>query len=61
MTTAKGTKTYTYWMAKWREGDDKLNRGTVRNVHLGTYGKMDGETTRQKAHRMKADDLDRKL
>ena len=25
-TTAKGTKTYTDWMANWREGDDKFNR-----------------------------------
>jgi hypothetical protein len=28
--TKKGTKSYFYWMATWREGDK------VRNVHLGS-------------------------
>jgi hypothetical protein len=31
----KGCKTYTYWMAEWREGD------RTRNVHLGSARKMD--------------------
>jgi hypothetical protein len=33
----KGSKTYTYWMASWREG------GKTRNVHLGSARKMDGK------------------
>jgi predicted acyl esterase len=37
----KGCKTYTYWMASWREG------GKTRNVHLGSARKMDGEAARQ--------------
>ena len=39
----KGSKTYTYWMASWREG------GKTRNVHLGSTRKMDAEAARQKA------------
>jgi predicted acyl esterase len=39
----EGSKTYTYWMASWREG------GKTRNVHLGSARKMDGEAARQKA------------
>ena len=35
--TKKGSKTYLYWMASWREG------GKVRNVHLGSCKKLDGE------------------
>jgi hypothetical protein len=33
----KGSKTYTYWMASWREGDK------TRNVHLGSTRKMKAE------------------
>jgi hypothetical protein len=44
----KGSKTYTYWMASWREGDK------TRNVHLGSTRKMDAEAARQKARKMKA-------
>ncbi len=33
--TRKGSKTYIYWMATWREGDK------TRNVHLGSSRKMD--------------------
>jgi hypothetical protein len=33
----KGSKTYTYWMASWREDD------RTRNVHLGRTRKMDAE------------------
>ena len=47
----KGSKTYTYWMASWREG------GKTRNVHLGSSRKMDGEAARQKAREMKAEAL----
>lgn len=45
----KGSKTYTYWMASWREG------GRTRNVHLGSSRKMDAEAARQKARAMKAE------
>ena len=42
--TRKGSKTYIYWMATWREGDK------TRNVHLGSSRKMDaGGAARQKA------------
>jgi hypothetical protein len=47
----KGSKTYTYWMAYWREGDN------TRNVRLGGTRKMDVEAARQKARRMKAEAL----
>lgn len=50
-TTKKGTKTYTYWMASWREGDK------VRNIHLGSSRKMDAEAARQKARMLKAEAL----
>ena len=49
--TKKGSKTYLYWMASWREG------GKVRNVHLGSCKKLDGEAALQKARRMKAEAL----
>jgi len=49
--TKKGSKTYTYWMASWREGD------AVRNVHLGSSRKIDAEAARQKAQKMKAEAL----
>jgi hypothetical protein len=49
--TRKGSKTYTYWMASWRE-DDK-----VRNVYLGCSRKIDAETARQKAQKIKAEAL----
>ena len=39
----KGSKTYTYWMASWREGNK------TRNVYLGSARKMDAEAARQKA------------
>jgi hypothetical protein len=47
----KGSKTYTYWMASWREG------GKTRNVHLGSGRKMDGEAARRKARKRKAEAL----
>ena len=46
--TKKGTQSYLYWMASWREG------GKVRNVHLGICRKVDHETALQKAKAMKA-------
>ena len=47
-TTKKGTQTYLYWMASWREG------GKVRHVHLGSCRKVDHETALQKARKVKA-------
>ena len=46
--TKKGTQSYLYWMASWREG------GKVRNVHLGSCKKVDHETALQKARKVKA-------
>ena len=46
--TRKGSKTYTYWIASWREGNK------VRNIHLGSSRKLDAEAARQKAKKMKA-------
>ena len=54
-TTKKGSKTYGYWMASWREGD------RVRNVHLGSCAKLDEETALQKARAMKAKALGVKI
>jgi hypothetical protein len=51
----KGSKTYTYWMASWREGEKVLN------VHLGSCAKMGAEEARKKAVRMKAAALTIKL
>ena len=50
-TTKKGSKTYGYWMASWREGE------RVRNVHLGSCMKMDAEAAMQKARKIKAEAL----
>ena len=50
-TTKKGSKTYGYWVASWREGD------RVRNVHIGSCMKMDAEAAMQKARKMKAEAL----
>jgi hypothetical protein len=49
--TRQGSRTYTYWMASWREG------GKTRNVHLGSSRKMDAEEARQKARERKAEAL----
>jgi regulator of replication initiation timing len=49
--TKKGSKTYTYWMASWREGS------RVRNVHLGSTRKMDAEAASLKARKLKAQAL----
>ena len=50
-TIKKGSKTYLYWMASWREG------GKVRNVYLGSCRKMDHETALQKARKLKSEAL----
>jgi len=50
-TTKKGSKTYLYWMASWREGEK------VRHVHLGSCRKVDHETALQKARKMKREAL----
>ena len=50
-TTKKGSRTYTYWMASWREGNK------VRNVHLGSCRKMDHSVALLKAQKMKAEAL----
>ncbi len=47
----KGSKTYSYWMASWRED------GKTRNVHLGSARKMDAEAARQRARERKAEAL----
>ncbi|MCX6673864.1 MAG: hypothetical protein NTY37_08820 [Methanothrix sp.] len=47
--TKKGSKTYAYWMASWREG------GKTRNVHLGSARKIDAEAALHKARQMKAE------
>jgi hypothetical protein len=44
-----GSKTYSYWMASWRED------GRTRNVHLGSARKMDAEEALQMAKKMKAE------
>ena len=49
--TKKGSQSYFYWMASWREG------GKVRHVHLGSCRKVDHETALQKARKTKAEDL----
>ena len=49
--TKKGSQSYFYWMASWREG------GKVRHVHLGSCRKVDRETALQKARKVKADAL----
>ena len=54
-TTNKGSQTYYYWMASWREGD------RVRNVHLGSCARIDKETALQKARKMKAEALGVKI
>jgi hypothetical protein len=46
-----GPKTYTYWMASWRED------GKVRNVYLGSTRRMTPEQAMAKARAMKAEAL----
>jgi len=49
--TKKGMKTYTYWMASWREGNK------VRNIHLGSSRKMDAGAAKEKAKKLKSEAL----
>jgi phage gp36-like protein len=49
--TKKVTETYSYWMASWREGNK------VRNIHLGSSRKMDAESAKQKAKKLKSEAL----
>jgi hypothetical protein len=49
--TKKGSRTYYYWMATWREGS------RTRNVHLGSCVRMDADAALQKARAMKAEVL----
>jgi len=44
-TTKKGSQTYGYWMASWRENS------RTRNVHLGSSRKLSREEALQKARR----------
>ena len=48
-TTKKGSRSYRYWMASWREGDK------TRNVHLGSARKMDAEAALQNGRKIKAE------
>jgi len=50
-TTKEGSRSYSYWMASWREDD------RVRNVHIGSCAKLDEETALLKARKMKAEAL----
>ena len=50
-TTTKDTRTYTYWVASWREGN------SVRNVHLGSTKNIDAVTARERARKIKAESL----
>lgn len=50
-TTKKGSRTYHYWMANWREG------GKVRNVHLGSCERISQSEALQKARAIKAEAL----
>jgi len=49
--TKKGTKTYTYWIASWREGKK------IRNVYLGSSQKMSREQAQEKARVLKREAL----
>jgi hypothetical protein len=47
----KGSRSYGYWMATWREG------GKVRNVHLGSCLKLSSEQALSTAKKLKAEAL----
>jgi len=49
--TSKGSRSYHYWMATWREGS------RTRNMHLGSCARMDADAALQKAKAMKAEAL----
>jgi len=50
-TIKKGSRSYRYWMANWRE------RVKVRNVHLGRCERMSRSEALQKARMLKAEAL----
>ncbi len=50
-TTKKGSRSYGYWMATWREGEK------VRNVHLGSCRKLSRDQAMQKARAIKTEAL----
>ena len=49
--TKKGAKTYTYWIASWREGKK------IRNVYLGSSNKLSREQAQEKARALKREAL----
>ena len=49
--TKKGAKTYTYFIASWREG------GKLRNVYLGSSQRMSREEAQERARAMKREAL----
>ena len=49
--TSKGSRSYHYWMATWRE------ESRTRNMHLGSCARMDADAALQKAKAMKAEAL----
>ena len=49
--TKKGAKTYTYYLASWREG------GKLRNVYLGSSQRMSREQAQEKARALKREAL----
>jgi hypothetical protein len=49
--TKTGAKTYTYWVASWREGSK------VKNVYLGSSQKMSREQAQEKARALKREAL----
>jgi hypothetical protein len=51
MEKVKGKRTYSYWMASWREA------GKIRNAHLGSTKKLSKQEAQEKAKRLKAEAL----
>jgi hypothetical protein len=49
--TKKGAKTYTYWIASWREGEK------IKNVYLGSSQKMSREQAQEQARVLKREAL----
>jgi len=49
--TKTGAKTYTYWMASWREGK------RVKNVYLGSSHKLSRDQAQKKARTLKREAL----
>ena len=49
--TKKGAKTYTYFMASWREG------GRIKNVYLGPSHKMSRTQAQEQARALKREAL----